>query len=256
MKISIITPTFNDASFLKGNIDSLSGQSYRNFEHVVVDGGSMDGSIEILRSIPNIKWISEQDGGMYDAINKGIRISSGDVLAYLNADDRYFRDTLRTVENVFRRNPQLDFVYGDCMYIDETEIPICTFRAIPYSRTLLKSTRIFWPQPSFFWRKRVTQRVGLFDSSLKLLGDSDFFRRVALSGFIGKHLPKPLSKFMVRRGCISKQFQDLCRYERSVIRERYALSPTDWKGILSECLYYLINIDSYLHYTRKKLLGI
>lgn len=101
---SIITPTFNRRDFLEINIKSLLNQSYQNFEHIVIDGGSTDGTVELLKKYEsqyNMRWISEPDNGIYDAVNKGIKMAKGEIIAYLNSDDFYFPWTLEVVANFF-----------------------------------------------------------------------------------------------------------------------------------------------------------
>lgn len=154
MQVSIITPTYNDARFLPNNIASILYQTHKNFEHIVVDGGSDDNTVELLKSYPHIKWISEPDNGMYDAINKGIKMTRGQICAYLNADDRYLPETLELVVREFEGNSGLDFVYGYCVYIDESEKEICTFMTVPFWSSMAHKARVTWAQPSCFWRKK------------------------------------------------------------------------------------------------------
>jgi len=252
MLISIITPTFNDFRFLEENIKSLLKQTYKFYEHIVIDGGSTDGTLELLKSYPHIKWISERDKGMYDAINKGIKMASGDIIAYLNADDRYFDYSLETVCGTFKQYNDVDFVYGYCTYIDEKNRPICTFRTIPFNDSIISRSRITWAQPSCFWRSSIHKKIGLFDASMKNAGDSDFFHRLILQGAKAKVVKKPLSKFMVREDCITKKLADNIKRERMLIHEKYSINKRRWRYALGEVVYYLANIDSYFFYVKNK----
>ncbi len=248
MKISIITPTFNNASFLKGNIDSILDQSYRNVEHIVVDGGSTDGTVELLKSYSHIRWISERDNGMYEAINKGIRIASGQIISYLNADDRYHQSSLQLVNESFEINDKLDFVYGYCTYIDESERAICTFKPVPLWRSTAYKVRITWAQPCCFWRKDIHKKIGLFDGSMRIAGDSDFFRRIILSGARGMMIRKPLASFMARKDCISNILVDNYKKEMRSIEEKYATNPKSWQYLVNEGIYLSMNLGGMLKY--------
>src|ERR1700730_13490318 len=117
-KISIVTPTFNSIPTLRETIESVLVQDYKNWEHIVIDGGSTDGTVDLLRSYPRLQWISERDQGHYHAMNKGIARASGDVIAILNADDCYREGTLRKVADAFVKNPEWDALFGDVVYVD------------------------------------------------------------------------------------------------------------------------------------------
>lgn len=252
MKISVITPTFNDGSFLKGNINSVINQSYQDIEHIVVDGGSTDGTIELLKSYPHIRWISERDNGMYEAINKGIGMASGQIISYLNADDRYHESSLQWVNECFERNEKLDFLYGYCTYIDENERAICTYKPVPLWYTIAHKARITWAQPCCFWKKDIHTKVGLFDGSMRISGDADFFHRIILSGARGMMIRKPLASFMARKGCISNIF--VVNYNKEVrsLEEKYGINPISWQSLVNEGIYLSMNLGSMLKYQLAK----
>jgi glycosyltransferase involved in cell wall biosynthesis len=177
--VSIITPTFNQGAFIEATIRSIRGQTYTNFEHIVIDAGSTDETHEILRRYEGaypMRWISEPDDGMYDAVNKGMRLASGDILCYLNSDDLYFPWTLETVVGWFQGHPGTDVVYGDAINIDHATrrehvrvMPAFSLARLVYVWPL--------PQPATFWRAAVGQGLGGFDAGLKYVGDWDFFIR-------------------------------------------------------------------------------
>ena len=113
-KISVITVTKNSEKFLEENINSLKNQTYQNFEHIIIDGKSTDGTVDIIKK-HNEKidyWISEPDKGLYDAMNKGIEVSTGDIIGILNSDDIYYSDALRIVNHYFSQQENLDFLFG------------------------------------------------------------------------------------------------------------------------------------------------
>lgn len=111
MHISVITPSFNAAPYIEQAINSVLHQRYENFEHIIVDGGSIDGTVEILKRYPHLKWISEVDKGQSDAMNKGYKLSSGDVIVYLNADDYFEEGAFEAVTEAFNRGAK--FVIGN-----------------------------------------------------------------------------------------------------------------------------------------------
>jgi len=115
MKVSILTPSFNSANYLPRAIASVLAQDYTNWEHVIVDGGSTDNTLEILNSHPHLKWVSEKDKGQSDAMNKAFRLSSGDIIVYLNADDELSPGLLSVIVNQFRVNPNIDLLVGDLL---------------------------------------------------------------------------------------------------------------------------------------------
>lgn len=253
MLISVITPTFNNCNFLKANIESLLTQSNKNYEHIVVDGASNDGTTELLRNYSTIKWISEPDNGMYDAINKGITMASGDIFAYLNADDRYYPYTLEIVAEIFKKYPNIDFIYGYCTYIDENEKILYTFRALPWIPQLVKKSRYTWAQQSCFWKREIHEKIGLLDDTLKYLADRDFFERIIRHGFNGKLLQKRLAKFMVRKASLERALTSRQVTENIILTKRYIRNPLHPYFILNEMLFKFMNIDTYVHRSICKL---
>jgi glycosyltransferase involved in cell wall biosynthesis len=178
--VSIVTPTLNQGRFIEQTIRSIKGQSYPNVEHIVVDGGSTDDTLEILRRSEgtyNLRWLSEPDRGMYDAINKGMRLAGGEILAYLNSDDLYFPWTLEVVVDHFSRHPEADVVFGDVLGIEELS-GAEELRLQPPFRYdfLLRAGSLL--QPAVFWRRRVHEKAQEFDSALTLAGDLDFWLRL------------------------------------------------------------------------------
>ena len=183
--VSIVTPTLNQGQFIEATINSIQAQTYRHFEHIVIDGGSTDDTLDILRrhegSYP-MRWLSEPDRGMYDAVNKGMRLASGEILAYLNSDDLYFPWTLSTVIEGFRRHPDAGLVYGDSMSVDLERGDQHAHFGLPFNRAVVAQAGP-WAglvvQPAVFWRSRVVQEVGAIDQRLRYVGDREFFLRVA-----------------------------------------------------------------------------
>jgi len=202
-KISVVTPSYNQAKYIKTTIDSVLSQNYPNLEYIVMDGGSTDGTIEILKSYgKKISWISEKDHGQTHAINKGLSRSTGEVLAYLNSDDIYLPGALKRVGEYFLKT-NADWITGDCIVIDELGKPrhgnwlIAGYKRLLmklYSRTTLMLADSMLPQPSTFWSRRAWKKVGKLNENYHYVMDYDYWLRlskhyrpndlkVAISGF-------------------------------------------------------------------------
>ena len=245
--VSIISPSFNKGEFIEECIESIQRQSYPNWEHIVVDGGSNDQTIQILRRYSHIRWISEPDGGMYNAINKGIGLARGDIIAYLNCDDRYFPSTLRRVVKEFATSEIIDFVYGYCGYIDKSGAELFFMRSIPYFPFLLKKMpRIPWAQPSTFWRRAVHDKIGTFDEQFMIVGDFEFFGRMIRRGCRGKLVRAKLSQFMLDNS-FAEQDKYLIERKRAVdVLGCGASTTAKVRGALAEVLFKLSNVDNYV----------
>lgn len=241
MFISIITPSYNNCNFIKGCIESINFQKYKDVEHIIVDGGSIDGTIDLLEVHHSDNWISESDNGMYDAVNKGIHMASGDIISYLNCDDRYFAYTLETIVRVFQKYPDLDFVYGYCTYVNVNDEVKYILRSVPFLPGIQKYGRITWTQPTCFWRKRVHGKIGLFDISFKTVGDWDFFQRMMIGGLKGMCIKKPLAKFMLRDDCISETMSEILKKEVGIIYNKYYLGQNRLPYILNEAIFAILN---------------
>src|SRR5690242_9878662 len=118
MRISIVTPTFNSIHTLRATLDSVASQDYSDVEHIVVDGGSSDGTLDILKSYPKLRWVSEKDEGHYHAMDKGTLMATGEVVAILNADDCYRPGVLTEVAAAFKKHPDWDALFGDIVFVD------------------------------------------------------------------------------------------------------------------------------------------
>lgn len=211
MKISIITATYNSAETLRDTMDSVLRQSYKEYEYVVIDGASKDNTVDIIREYEprfegRMKWISEPDKGIYDAMNKGIAMATGDVVGILNSDDFYTSfDVLQAVANAFAKLQDIDAVYGDIHYVKPSDL---TQTVRYYSSRMFRRSWMrcgFMPaHPSFYCRKSVYERFakvkavngsGLavngcpqyFDTSYKVAADFENLLRMIFVGRIKMH---------------------------------------------------------------------
>lgn len=200
-RISIVTPSLNQSEFIEETIRSVLLQGYSNLEYIVIDGGSNDGSIDIIKKYEKwlTYWTSELDKGQSNAINKGFREASGDIVAWLNSDDIYELDSISKVAIMFAKLTDTDIIYGDGEYVDEK----CHFVDIGKSKCL-ENTDItqFIPnqifQPSLFFRREILDQVGYLDESLHFAMDVDFWIR-AFANRKACYAENTLSKFRLHR---------------------------------------------------------
>ncbi len=186
--VSIVTPSFQQGHFLKRTIESVLNQSYPHIEYVVMDGGSTDESVEILKCFGDrVAWVSERDCGQTDAINKGFARSHGEIQAYLNSDDVLLPDAVEKAVDHFLRHPHCDMLYGEAHYIDEVDRVTGKYQTADYSFTHLMKTCIVC-QPAAFWRTRIAQKIGSFDDRLNYAMDYDYWIRIDRAGGHIEHL--------------------------------------------------------------------
>ncbi len=155
MKISIITPSYNQGNFIEDTIKSVIQQDYPNFEHIIIDGGSTDNTLDILKRYPHLRWISEKDSGQSEAINKGFKLATGDIIAWLNSDDYYERNIFSLVANYFQENSQCRILYGDMTFVDYSGNAMFILTGDTISREKLIKCPDAIRQPSIFWKKEV-----------------------------------------------------------------------------------------------------
>ncbi len=217
-KISIITPTRNMGRFLESCILSVLQQNYPDVEHIVVDGASTDNTREILERYKHIQWISEPDRGLSDALNKGIRMASGDIIGWCNADDLYLPGTLHILDDTFEKHPLVDVVYGDYRETDEFGRPLRVRRETHFWPTLFRWLHInLVPTPSAFWKRRIHDDNFWFDEKFRYAMDYDFLRRLLDGGFKFKHVSVLFSDFRRHSGSLTAAGGQ-CREHELVVR--------------------------------------
>lgn len=229
-KISIITPSFNQGNYLEDTILSVINQNYPNLEYIIIDGGSSDNSVEIIKKYEGEidYWISEKDDGQSDAINKGLKRATGDIVAWLNSDDLYLEDTLSTVSKIFSENPHVDLIYGDVLNFNENTGKESVWVVHEFEPLdFLKRTYIH--QPAVFWRNAVHNDVGYLDTSLYYQMDYDFWMRIFFKKKTLK-INKSLAKFRIHDtsktssnppGMYLEYRKVFCRFINSVKNDSY-----------------------------------
>ncbi|TVX97071.1 glycosyltransferase family 2 protein [Cohnella terricola] len=176
--VTVVTPSYNQGRFIKETIESVLTQDYPNIEYIIVDGGSTDETIEILKSYgERIRWISENDEGQADAVNKGISMARGEVIGWLNSDDTYLPGAISKVANEFNLNSGIDMVYGEGYHISEHGDILDRYPTEKYDWEKLAQT-CFICQPTAFIRKNVIENLGGLNKNLQLCMDYDLWIRI------------------------------------------------------------------------------
>ena len=181
-KISVITPSFNQGGYIEQTIRSVMAQNYPNHEHIIIDGGSDDDTVNILKRYTHIRWLSEKDRGQSDAINKGFRMATGDIIAWINSDDWYEPGTFSLIADFFHRHPDRNVVMGNCNLVDEHGVIFDT--VVNHERGFDELKQHWVPrsiptQPAIFFRRRLLDEFGLLDESLHYAMDYDLWMRFA-----------------------------------------------------------------------------
>jgi len=179
--VSIVTPSFNQARYLEKTIKSVLGQDHPRIEYIIVDGGSADGSLEIIRNYQDklAWWVSEKDRGQTDAINKGFARAQGGILAWINSDDTYNPGAVSAAANYLTEHPEIALVYSDCNYIDEDDRIIGQFPAAQTDCRRLRKGYVHIPQQTMFFRAKYWQELGPLDPSFYFAMDYDLWTRLA-----------------------------------------------------------------------------
>lgn len=225
MKVSVITVSFNSGKFIDDSLESVRFQKYNNIEHIVIDGGSTDETLNILKSkySQSITLISEPDKGIYDAMNKGIDASTGEIIAFLNSDDFYINnEVISKVVKEFKNDSMLDACYADLIYVDTFN----TLKNIRYIKSRTFKSGLFskgWcpPHPTFFVRRSVYESFGKFDLSFHLASDFDLMMRFLEIKKIKSHyIPDVLVKMRVG-GVTNKNLKNIWKQNIEILNSFY-----------------------------------
>src|SRR5258706_6583962 len=182
MKVSIVTPSYNQGQFIERTLRSVGNQTGAEIEHVVCDGASTDNTVEILKSFsPPVRWVSKNDRGQTDALNKGILATDGEIIGWLNSDDIYYPRAITRVMAFFEANSDIDVVYGMADHIDLQDHAFEAYPTEPWNFERLKET-CFICQPALFFRRRVVEKHGMLNESLHYCMDYEYWLRLGRAG--------------------------------------------------------------------------
>lgn len=193
---SVVTPSYNQGVFLTDTIASVLRQGFASYEHIVMDGGSTDSTLDILRAIPHIRWKSEPDRGQTHALNKALTEAKGEVIAWINSDDFYLPGTFEAVHEFFTAHPEESVLTGDCLWgwEDSGRLRYVSGQERDFEALIRQwNGHVPGPQPCIFFRRQVLAQTGLGDESLHYGMDYDLWLRMALAGHVRRHLPTPLA---------------------------------------------------------------
>ncbi|MBI5723818.1 MAG: glycosyltransferase [Planctomycetes bacterium] len=225
-EISIITPSFNQGQFIEQTIRSVLDQQVPGVEYVVVDGGSGDSTLEILKNFSDaFQWVSRPDAGQSDAINKGVAMTAGPIVGWLNSDDVYLPGALAAVLENFQRHGDADVIYGRAINIDESGRPLGAYPTEPFDPARLRET-CYISQPAAFVRRATLEKFGPLDIRLHFCMDHELWLRLAEGGAEFVHVPRELAATRVHRQTKTYGSHLAARREMcGMMKRRYGLTP-------------------------------
>lgn len=229
MKVSIITPSYNQGQFIERTLQSVAIQSGAEIEHVVFDGGSTDETVDVLRNFKSaVRWISEKDKGQTDAVNKGIKATDGEIIGWLNSDDIYYPGAVARVVEFFQENPDVDVVYGMADHIDVDDNPFEEYPTEPWNFERLKEI-CFICQPALFFRRRIVDQYGMLDDSLNYCMDYEYWLRLGSKGARFSYINNKLagSRLYAENKTLGSRvyvLEEIC----SVVKQYFQKVPSIW----------------------------
>jgi glycosyltransferase involved in cell wall biosynthesis len=231
-KVSVITPSFNSIHTIRETIESVRSQDYPCCEHIIIDGGSKDGTIELLKEYPHLIWVSEKDEGHYHAMNKGLLRATGEIVNILNADDCFRPGTLQAVSEAFRQHPEWDALFGDIQYVDGQGRPIYRREEACYDYNVLRYALCYVIHQTLFVRKPVHDRIGLYRHQDFLnCCDYEFILRLGRQGCQVGHVPRLLINYRYHEHGQSADMRVTRNMQREVaIISREYGRPDGWRG--------------------------
>jgi glycosyltransferase involved in cell wall biosynthesis len=241
LTISIVTPSFNQGKFIERTIQSVLSQGIDNLEYFIADGGSTDETMNVIKQYQDrLSFVSEKDKGQADAVNKGIMVTTGDIIGWLNSDDIYYPGALTAVLDYFSIHPDMDVVYGDAFHIDENDQIIEPYYTEDWDCERFKEV-CYICQPAVFFRRRVLAKAGLLDESLFYCMDYEYWLRLgATTPFVrinsvlaGSRLYQA-NKTLGSRVSVHKEINDMLTQKIGTVPDKwiyaYSHAVTDEKG--------------------------
>ena len=253
-RITVVTPSFNQAMFLEETIRSVLSQHYPNLEYVIMDGGSTDGSVDIIKKYETelAYWTSGKDTGASDAIAKGFERATGTILAYLNSDDVYLPGALQAVAAALS-DAQVDVAYGNLNWIDAKGNILGEQRQTPFTKLGYLFAGSTLQQPATFWKRDLYLKCGGMTPSFRFAFDTDLFFRFALNGARFKHINQFVASFRIHSGSKSSNDLEICFRELAQLRQQYL--PFPFQSFRARCVRSLTRIQRTFWYAAQGDLG-
>ena len=249
--VTIITPSFNQARYLEATIQSVLSQDYPRIEYMIVDGGSTDGSVDVIKKYESklAWWVSEKDKGQTDAINKGFAPAKGDILAWINSDDTYEPGAVNAAVKYLQEHPEVGMVYGDCNFINESGRIIGKFGSAQTNYRLLRQGYAHIPQQTMFLRADLWKKVGPLDPSFYFAMDYDLWTRIASRSEI-KYVPQTWANFRLHTSGKTIAADDRCWPE--MIRVHYRDGGSFFSIIVAK--YYIRKLIAPIWNWRRRMM--
>lgn len=221
-KFSIVTVVLNRREWIRDAIESVLGQQYAAFEHIVIDGGSTDGTLKILEEYPHLKWLSEKDNGSCSALNKGLAMISGDIFGWLNSDETYMPGTFERVDQYFQEQPDWAMLYGATRFVDDQRRPLrrSRVRAFNLHHQILGLTHIPAPSAMFLRRSALEAVGGRVDERWRDAYDHDLWIRVGKSHHV-QAVPECFSTFAIHSDSGVSAYPERALRELAMIRKHH-----------------------------------
>lgn len=231
-KVSVVTPSYNSAVYIDDAIRSVDRQENVSVEHLVIDGVSTDGALDIVKNYAQVKWISEPDKGQSDAINKGFRRATGELVGWLNADDYYLPGALAAITAAADHHPEADVFYGDCVFVDASGALLRSKVEHEFDRDILMYFGCHIPSTSTFFRRRVLESGLLLDCDYRVCMDFEYFARLADAGFRFHYVPRVIAAFRWHEDNVSltqyaRRAKERLRVQRRFLAHRYSTNALD-----------------------------
>ncbi len=251
--VSIVTPSYNQAAYLEAAMNSVFEQSYSNVEYLVIDGGSTDGSLELIKkhSARLAKWVSEPDRGQTDAINKGFASATGKYMSWLNADDRLLPTAVSEAAKFLEAHPEVGMVYGDADYIDSDGCLVGRFPAAQTDYNALRRGYVHIPQQAAFWRRDLWEHVGPLDPGFVFAMDYDLWVRLAKISPL-KYLSRTWAQFRLHHE--SKTLQNDQRAWDEMLKVHFREGGS-WFSIIGAKYWLRRVIAPWIHMRRRRMLN-
>jgi glycosyltransferase involved in cell wall biosynthesis len=229
MDVCVVTPSYNQGEFIERTVQSVLGQGIDGLDYLVVDGGSTDATVDVLRRYEGrLRWVSEPDDGQADAVNKGLAATRAPIIGWLNSDDVYYPGALAAVRNHFAEHPEVDVVYGKADHVDEHDALLEPYPSEPWDPERLQDV-CFLCQPATFFRRRVVERHGPLDPRLRFCMDYEYWLRLCRAGARFAYLEVPLAgsrlyatnKTLGQRVAVHRELNDMLQATLGVVPDRW-----------------------------------